>query len=486
MFHVRIVLNLVDQSMGVANPKVSVRGNLRRGETAGIVAGLVVLILSISFSFQSVRAINRAAALEANTRNILVGLRDLVTHLTSAENSLYAYLLTGDEQTLQSYYAEAPLTQLQVEAMELRLEGDSLQQRHFQTLKTLLAQQSVRENAIVEARQRMGPVINHADAVGTRRSFMNDIAAVCDIMEKQALSSLRQGKQHLTTPTRVMAFMLPIGAVISLLILGFVVLLANNEIKACKHREEELKRANAELEHRVDQRSAALQTANEDLERFSYSVSHDLRAPLRGIDGFARVLDEEHAAQLSPEGLRLIGIVRGEARRMGRLIDDLLSFSRIGRQQMKLSQIDMTALAKSVFEELVMSQSRSIQFELNVLPPVRGDIALIRQVWVNLLSNAIKFTRDEAAPRIEVGAREQDGVLAFYVDDNGVGFDMAYAGKLFGVFQRLHAASHFEGSGVGLALAQRIIQRHGGRIWAESRVKCGATFYFTLNPTETL
>jgi light-regulated signal transduction histidine kinase (bacteriophytochrome) len=244
---------------------------------------------------------------------------------------------------------------------------------------------------------------------------------------------------------------------------------------------QQIRRLNAELEQRVEARTAALEEANRELESFSYSVSHDLRAPLRAIEGFSRILVEEHAPTLGVEGRRLLGVVSANARRMAQLIDDLLAFSRLGRADLRAGSVDMQALAGGVFEELCPPDSRErVRFEIEPLPCCRGDAALLRQVWANLLGNALKFTSKREHAQIDVGGERRGEEIVYHVRDNGVGFDMAYADKLFGVFQRLHGPEQFEGTGVGLAIVQRIVRRHGGRAWAEGTPEQGATFSFAL------
>jgi PAS domain S-box-containing protein len=237
----------------------------------------------------------------------------------------------------------------------------------------------------------------------------------------------------------------------------------------------------AELERRVIERTAQLESANKELEAFAYSVSHDLRAPLRAIDGYTRILAEDHEPFLGAEGQRLCAVVRDETHRMGQLIDDLLALSRLSRADMQPFPIDMEALAEAVFRQLTTPASRArIDFRVANLPPAVGDPTLVRQVWLNLLSNAIKFSSKQERALVEVGTRQSEGETIYYVRDNGAGFDMQFAGKLFGVFQRLHSEREFEGTGVGLAIVQRAIYRHGGRVWGEGEVGKGATFFFTL------
>ena len=241
-----------------------------------------------------------------------------------------------------------------------------------------------------------------------------------------------------------------------------------------RQAEEALQRLNAELEF-----------SNHEMEAFSYSVSHDLKAPIRAIQGFSRMLLGKHASQLDEEGLRLLDVIVNNTQIMSNLIDDLLALSRLGRQQIRKSSIDLAAMASHVFEQLQeQEQEKDLQVTVKDLPKAWGDYSLIHQVMMNLLGNAIKFIKAKERVIIEVGGYIQGQETIYYVKDNGIGFDERYADKLFGVFQRLHRGSEYEGTGVGLSIVDRIIQRHGGRVWAEGTLGKGATFYFALPKNE--
>jgi PAS domain S-box-containing protein len=251
---------------------------------------------------------------------------------------------------------------------------------------------------------------------------------------------------------------------------GRRVIVAVRDITARRRAQDELERQMSEV-----------QALNTELEAFSYSVSHDLRTPLRAIDGFSRMLEEDHSSALDPEGRRLLGIVRERGLAMTELIDDLLRFSRLSRESMEPDDVDMAALARATVESLRAGLPEDrVEVAIGRLPPAHGDPRLLRHVWENYLGNAFKFSAGRERPQIQVQGRSEEGEVVYEVRDNGVGFDPQYADKLFVVFQRLHASESFEGTGVGLALVQRIVHRHGGRVWADGRSDEGASFYFSL------
>jgi PAS domain S-box-containing protein len=248
-----------------------------------------------------------------------------------------------------------------------------------------------------------------------------------------------------------------------------------------KKQEDEIQKLNEELEEKVLQRTEELASANRELEAFSYSVSHDLRSPLRAIHSFTSILIEDYGTQLDEEGKRICSIIETSTVHMGNLIDDLLAFSRAGRTELSSSKIDMTSLVRSVFAELVTHEEQQrIEFKIEDLQHTSGDLTTLRLVWTNLISNAIKYSSGKEKSILKIGSENKDDQVVYFIEDNGAGFDMKYYPKLFGVFQRLHSQKEFDGNGVGLAIVQRIIKRHNGNVWAIAELNKGATFYFSL------
>ena len=301
---------------------------------------------------------------------------------------------------------------------------------------------------------------------------------------QEALEKSRERREPLSLDTRIIR---PDGSIRHLHVQGKPVLddagrvlrLVGTvqDITERKRSDEAIQALNQELRARMDEVAAV----NKELEGFSYSVSHDLRAPLRAIDGYSRMLIEDYAQNVDGEGRRYLDVISANTKRMGQLIDDLLEFSRLGRKALLMSPVDLQELVKLVCDEArAMAPDRSIEFRIGTLPPARGDASMLRVVMTNLVSNAVKYSKGRDPAVVEIDGRADESETVYTVRDNGVGFEMEYAHKLFGVFQRLHAAHEFEGTGVGLALVQRIVQRHGGRVWAQSKVGAGAVFSFTL------
>ncbi|RXK58168.1 PAS domain S-box protein [Lacibacter luteus] len=256
----------------------------------------------------------------------------------------------------------------------------------------------------------------------------------------------------------------------------------NEKTAELRKNEQQLKTLNDSLERMVEHRTAQLSAANKEMEAFSYSVSHDLRAPLRGIIGFTNIIQEDFGDTMQEEEKRLFGIIKKNTEKMGNLIDDLLDFSRLGRKEISKLTVDSETMVQEVVEEIgrVNTRTDAIEWIIQPLPPVNADISTIRQVWVNLISNAIKYSKQAPKPVIEIGSYRENGHIVFFVKDNGVGFDEQYKNKLFNVFQRLHSENEFEGTGIGLALVKKIVSRHDGKVWATGEIDKGAAFYFSI------
>jgi len=294
------------------------------------------------------------------------------------------------------------------------------------------------------------------------------------ILEGKKIESL--GTQRITKHGKMVDVLLSASVISDLGNHQKSIVITERDITLQKKADEQIRQLNADLQANV----AQLETTNKELESFSYSVSHDLRAPLRALSGYARIIEEDFNEVLNDEAKRLLGNIQKNAQKMGTLIDDLLAFSRLGRKEVEKSLIDVNEMTQGVLQEIGKPASHPVAIEVNKLHPAEADYALLHQVWVNLVSNAVKYSGKKEKAEIKIGSSESEKEVTYFVKDNGAGFNMKYADKLFGVFQRLHGPEEFEGTGIGLAIVQRIITKHGGKVWAEGKPNEGATFYFTL------
>jgi signal transduction histidine kinase len=445
---------------------------------AGISLAFALLATAAVVSYRNtVRLIDDARSV-AHTREVLSQLEAIASNVRTAEANQRGFLLTGDPAYLGPY--DATLGRLHADldsARKLTADNASQQQR----LSAL--------DPLVESRLellRVGIETYRSEGADAARDFvrannalhlMDEIRDLTEEMkgEELRLLALRSAEAELSTRTAVATLIG--GNLLAIVLVAGAISLLLRETAARRRAEARAVGLNEQLAQRV----VALDAVNRELEAFSYSVSHDLRAPLRSIDGFSQALLEDYSDRIDADGQDYLRRVRASSQRMAQLIDDLLGLSRVTRSELSRQQVDLSALARSVAGEIRHHEpDRRVEIVVHDGLTASADPRLLRILLENLIGNAWKFTAKAPEAHIEVGAEGKNGERVYYVKDNGVGFDMAYADKLFGAFQRLHAMTEFEGTGIGLATVQRVVSRHGGRIWAESAVERGATFYFTL------
>jgi signal transduction histidine kinase len=419
-----------------------------------IAACALVILISIGMlSFRSTVREGEDRGWVTHTHLVIEKLQTVLIDTNRAETGRRGYLLTGRDEDREEY--EADINQVQRDIGEVRdLTSDNpTQQEAIRRLDAALGKE-----LMDEVRVQIGGMRTTEEQLLARR------------LEMAAAGSRR------------MKAVIVLGNALAILILSMAGFVIHREAGRRNFAEKELRHVNEHLE----QRTAELSDTNCELESFSYSVAHDLRAPLRQIAGYSSVLLQEYGPDLDAEARRYLEKVEEGARKMGRLVDDLLSLSKIGRQELALQETPLDSLLRQVVEDLAPECSgREVEWQIGSLFSAECDPALMKQVFVNLLSNAVKYTGKRERAVIQVGQMMQNDLRVVFVRDNGAGFEMQYVGKLFGVFQRLHKARDFEGTGVGLAIVQRIIRKHGGRIWAEAELDRGATFFFTLGSPES-
>ena len=444
---------------------------------------LIVLACIGALSFWSEVRNDRDREWVRHTYLVVGKLQTVRIDITQTETGERGFMLTGQDRYLKMY--GAGVDQVRQDMTELRdLTSDNAgQQEAIQRLNPLIAARLAEVGDGIQVRKRSG-VLAGVEAVTRENNgerWMGQIAAQIDEMRQTEAQLLSRRLETAAASTRKIKVVIVCGNVLAILILllaGFVI---HRETSKRNLAEQNLKHVN----ERLERRTADLSETNIELESFAYSVAHDLRAPLRHIAGYSNVLVQDYGPHLDEEGLRYLGKIGDGAQVMGRLVDDLLSLSKIGRQQLALQKTPLDSILRQVVEDFAPECSgREVEWRIGALSSADCDPALMKQVFANLVSNALKYTRKREHAVIQVGQTKQNHERVIFVRDNGVGFDMQYVGKLFGVFQRLHKARDFEGTGVGLAIVQRIVRKHGGRIWAEAKPDQGATFFFTIGSPE--
>ena len=436
----------------------------------GLVFACIVVISAISYRNTAILIEN--SRLDTKSHELLQLLDSVRESLGAAESGHRRYLVTGDESYLASYRTVVERIPEYLRYLRGLTNERADQQNRVEVLERLIARQLGAEAEAISQREKLGyEGVRHLALSGAAKNELEEILGLMtelDSAEQRALLARVTQSAGSTNSTIVL---LGLGALLQLVLLGSVYFLIHHDVT-------ERRRVAAELQSRGE----LLEASNKELEAFSYSVSHDLRAPLRHIDGYAALLSKAAGESLDDKARRYLQTISVSAKQMGQLIDDLLVFSRMGRQDMLRTTVNLDQLVKTVLHDLRLDlQGRTISWTMHPLPSVSGDPAMLRQVFMNLISNALKFTATRSEAKIEIGVARQSSVEAeVFVRDNGVGFDMQYVDKLFGVFQRLHRNDEFEGTGIGLANVRRIIHRHGGRTWAEGALDQGATFYFSL------
>jgi signal transduction histidine kinase len=433
-----------------------------------------ILVIS-AVSYRNMTVLFRNTYQDQRSHDLIELLVGMATRLDESESGHRRYLVTGDESYLKAFHVLNERMPEYIRYVRELTQDIPEQRQHVDLLNRLIEKQLDAERAAIELRVSTGfEGVRDIALAGVAKAELAEFHRIQAQMEHDENRAIHRRAVQSAAITRNTIALLGVGLLLLFVLLASVYYLIRHDIT-------ERRRVAAELVRRGE----LLEAANKELEAFSYSVSHDLRAPLRHIDGYASLLQKSALALLDEKSTRYLQTISESATRMGQLIDDLLVFSRMGRQEMLNAKVNLEQLVKSVLHDLRHdTQHREISWTIGILPEVEGDPAMLRQVFSNLIANAIKFTSTRPLAKIEIGSDQRSSAeTVIFVRDNGVGFDMQYAGKLFGVFQRLHRANEFEGTGIGLANVRRIIHRHGGRTWAESTLEQGATFYFSLPRT---
>lgn len=446
---------------------------------AGFAIGLAFLLLIGILTWRSARRHLETFSAVEHSYQVRDQFEAILVELLNIQVGERGFYITGNEKFLEHYQPRSATVQIALDKARQLTQDNPEQQRELAALEAMIKAKLGTIDEVIRLRRKGDtnaayPLI----ASGQGKQRMDEIRTVIAGMELKEKRLLNQrAAEAQAAAGRTMAIII-FGSLLALGLVGVAGFRVRHDLIRRKKAEDAARELNVTLK----ERAAQLEVSNQELESFCYSVSHDLRAPLRHVQGYVQMLRRELPSGLSEKGQHYAQTLTRVSLEMGNLVDDLLAFSRMNRTEMTEASIPLDPLVKSVIHNLeLVTEGRNIAWKVSPLPEVFGDHSMIKQVFANLLSNAVKYSRERDQAVIEIGvAGEEEGGTIFFVRDNGAGFDMQYAHKLFGVFQRLHAAEEFEGTGIGLANVRRIIARHGGRVWAEGKPNAGATFYFTL------
>jgi len=435
----------------------------------GFVVSVGLLVLVSAVAILAVRGYRNTNRWVSHTHEVIGELEGMTASLAQTEAAWRGFLATGDSIYLEERAAALSRQHGHLHSLGRLTVDNAWQQQRLRDLQERLEQRTARVDDLIAQAQHLPAAQQGLRAQQIRQATLDANARIGEMEgEENRLLDSRRGADDRWAVGLIVTFVVLLLTVTA--VLTWLCLRVRTEMRARTRQAAALGRANSNLE-----------TANRELESFSYSVSHDLRSPLRAIDGYSLMLQEDYSEQLDETGRRYIQTIRNGSQRMGALIDDLLTFSRLSRQSLNRQTVDMTTLARRAAAEVLEGQPNpKPAVNIPELPAVPGDPALLRQVWTNLISNAVKYSSKSATPEVHVRAAAEGRLVRFEVQDNGVGFDMRYADKLFGVFQRLHSIDEYPGTGVGLAIVQRIVARHEGAVTARGERGKGATFGFTL------
>ena len=444
----------------------------------GALAALLALAMTAAIALHGIGEFQRRAERISNTDNVINRITEIELQVGEAQSAVRGFVIAENENFLQPFKHARQILPQRFRSLKAQVADNPAQGQAIVLLEGLVNDGFSIDDSLVELRRSdgAGAAITLV-ASGEGEAVARRVRAQADTMIASERKLLGQRETLAAASALRARTLIVLGALIGAVLFGATFILLRRENRRRRAGDRALLAANDALR----QRAVELEESNQELESFSYSISHDLRIPLRAVSGYARMLEEDYAERFDSEGRRLLAVIRDNGRRMGALIDDLLAFSRLGRQAMQAEPVDMQTLVDSVVDQVRRKDDYpNSHLQIGQLPACHGDRALLQQVWVNLISNALKYSGKAAQPQINISGHETGFETIYVVADNGVGFDMTYYEKLFGVFQRLHSAEDFPGTGVGLAITQRIVKRHRGRLWAESTVDVGSTFFFAL------